>query len=262
MTPTLSLPSPFDFAVFRELECPVHRLLLLDYDGTLAPFHVERAKATPYSGVREALISTSKSRGSRTVVISGRPVAEVRGLLGLEVGVEIWGAHGWERLTPLGDFTAWPLSTTSQAELRDAWAAARRIVAEELIEVKTASVAVHLRPLSAVEAGHARRAIHDEWGGRSRRTTLVLTEFDGGLELRDLSRTKATAVETLLGESPSNALAAYLGDDLTDEDAFACLKNRGWALLISRQTRPSIATFSLCPPHEVTRFIEEWGAWA
>ena len=74
------------------------RVLMLDYDGTLAPFQVRPERATPYPGVREALEDLVEDGGTRVVIVSGRPAADLVPLLGLRQTPEIWGGHGWERL--------------------------------------------------------------------------------------------------------------------------------------------------------------------
>ena len=56
-------------------------LLMLDYDGTLAPFHVDRFAATAYPGVEERLATLSGLAQVRLVLISGRPAHELRSLL-------------------------------------------------------------------------------------------------------------------------------------------------------------------------------------
>lgn len=48
------------------------RGLLLDYDGTLAPFHAEREKAYPYLGIPEMLDNIMKAPNVRLVIITGR----------------------------------------------------------------------------------------------------------------------------------------------------------------------------------------------
>ena len=48
------------------------RVLMLDYDGTLAPFQPRPERALPYPGVREALASLIEAAGTRIVIISGR----------------------------------------------------------------------------------------------------------------------------------------------------------------------------------------------
>jgi trehalose-phosphatase len=75
-------------------------VLLLDYDGTLAPFRVERDEAVPYAGVREAVRELLGAAHTRVVVVSGRTVTNLRPLLGVEPPPELWGTHGWERMEP------------------------------------------------------------------------------------------------------------------------------------------------------------------
>jgi len=51
---------------------------------------------------------------------------------------------------------------------------------------------------------------------------------------------------------------AYLGDDLTDEDAFAAMGNRGLSILVRGEVRRSCARFWLRPPEELLHFLDEW----
>ena len=82
-------------------------LLLLDYDGTLAPFRVDRFKARPWTGVREAIGRIQRQGRTRMVVITGRPAKEIGPLLRgyppvVDPMLEVWGLHGAERLHPDG----------------------------------------------------------------------------------------------------------------------------------------------------------------
>ena len=76
--------------------------MLLDYDGTLAPFRVDRFRARPWAGVRELLAGIQNQGRTRMVVVSGRPAEEILPLLALEPAPEVWGLHGSERLRPDG----------------------------------------------------------------------------------------------------------------------------------------------------------------
>ena len=78
------------------------RVLLLDYDGTLAPFRVNPGEARPYPEVVPVLKEVMRAGGTRVVVVSGRPAGELPPLLALDQRPEIWGSHGWERLLPDG----------------------------------------------------------------------------------------------------------------------------------------------------------------
>jgi trehalose 6-phosphate phosphatase len=95
---------------FEKLRHASSRALLLDYDGTLAPFRVERNKATLYPGVQELLSALIDAKQLRVIIISGRAIDDLIPLLRLKQLPEIWGSHGWERLLPDGRYVAPDLS--------------------------------------------------------------------------------------------------------------------------------------------------------
>src|SRR5215467_2259668 len=93
-----ALDREISYAAFLDqLRSAPARVLLLDYDGTLAPFTVDRSLALPYPNVPDRLTRIVEA-GSRVVLISGRPAREVVGLVGIQPHPEIWGSHGVERL--------------------------------------------------------------------------------------------------------------------------------------------------------------------
>ena len=78
--------------------------LLLDYDGTLAPFHDDRYRAYPYDGIVPLLDRIIQSGKTKVAIITGRPIKEVQALLHPLEGLEIWGAHGLEHLSDDGRY--------------------------------------------------------------------------------------------------------------------------------------------------------------
>jgi len=91
---------------------------------------------------------------------------------------------------------------------------------------------------------------------------LTLRSFDGGLELRVPGRDKGSAVREVLAEEGVEAAAAYLGDDLTDEDAFRALQGKGLAALVRPESRPTAADIWLQAPDELILFLDRWLAAA
>jgi trehalose 6-phosphate phosphatase len=239
------------------------RVLLLDYDGTLAPFRVERDQAVPYDGVRDAVRALLSSGHTRVVVISGRNITNLRPLLGVEPPPELWGTHGWERMEPGGPLWSRELGPAARAGLDQARAALT--IDEERIEVKPASIAVHVRGLPAAEEARILVAAHDAWSPIAREAGLVLHPFDGGLELRARGWDKGDAVRAVLASEPEGTMAAYLGDDLTDEDAFRALDElgesgrvRALGVLVRGERRETRATAWLRPPQQLLAFLERW----
>lgn len=240
--------------------------LLLDYDGTLAPFRIERDRAFPYPGVQEVLRQITALRNTRLVIVTGRPAKEVTPLLGLEHRPEIWGGHGWERLLPDGSHQVMqPLEWARQALdlaydrlLALACSGLRRILLGRRVERKLASLALHWRGCPPAVTAEIRDSVTKEWGALARYTGLELCPFEEGMELRVPGRTKADAVETIIEETGQDAAVAYLGDDLTDEDAFRALKGKGLSALVRSEARPSAADLWIRPSNELLQFLWLW----
>src|SRR5215470_6364459 len=81
-------------------------LLMLDYDGTLAPFHEDRMQALPWPGITERLDRLTTMPSVHLALVTGRSARELASLLPLRHAVEIWGSHGREHLTSNGVYTS------------------------------------------------------------------------------------------------------------------------------------------------------------
>lgn len=234
------------------------RVLVLDYDGTLAPFTVDRSAAFPYPGV-PGLLAQIISGGTRVVLISGRAVREVLMLCGVHPHPEIWGSHGFQRLKTDGSYESQPLLPSQEAALLKAAQGLRQNGLEARMELKPGGVAVHWRGLEGSEVKSLKQRVLTLWNpllGDS--APVQLQEFDGGLELRIPGIHKGKAVEAVLAESGPAAAIAYLGDDQTDEDAFRALKGKGLSVLVRRDRRESDADIWLQPPEELIGFLKKW----
>lgn len=239
------------------------RVLMLDYDGTLSPFHVRPERAVPYPGVRDALEAILASGSTRVVIVSGRPAANIAPLLGLKQAPEIWGGHGWERLLPTGELKTQEPSTAVKVSLeRAASAAADAVRAGGRLERKRASVALHWRGLPTLTAAQVQSRCRAAWEEFVDNGELELLPFDGGFELRAPGCNKQHAVKAVLSETAGSSAIAYLGDDLTDEDAFAAVKPRGLAVLVRPELRDTQADVWLQPPRELIAFLKRWRAQA
>ena len=233
-------------------------LLMLDYDGTLAPFRVARDEAVPYPGVRERLRALQSESTTRLVIISGRTVADLLPLLGLEPHPEIWGCHGWERLLPSGECRLGTLPAPAREALERAadWITGAGLEARS--ERKPVSLTLHWRGLERGKAEALRRGAVAAWTPLAAAAGLELHGFDGGLELRHPGRDKGSAVREILSETPVASAIAYLGDDWTDEDAFRALAGRGLGVLVRGSRRQSAADLWLRPPDELLEFLDSW----
>ncbi|ORJ62042.1 trehalose-phosphatase [Geothermobacter hydrogeniphilus] len=252
--PTDGLPADF----WPRVEHAPQRLLMLDYDGTLAPFVPDRDRAFPYPGIRELLSELLVLQRTRLVIVTGRAVADMPPLLQLEPLPEIWGCHGWERRLAGGDIRRVELPVSVEGCLQRAWSRAVKAGIEDHLERKPASLAIHWRGLDEARKARLEDVASREWASLAADNDLQLHPFDGGLELRCPGRTKGDAVRELRAESPPGTLAVYLGDDLTDEDAFAALGEGDVGILVREQPRASRASCRLRPPDQLLEFLRTW----
>lgn len=230
----------------------------MDYDGTLAPFRVNRNKAYPYPGVAEILKQIIQNGGTRVVLVSGRHLDDLISLVGWKQLPEIWGSHGGERLLLDGTYQEATLPEQAARGLK----AAAHCIAEmgwnEHLEKKPFGLAVHWRGMKPEKMEEIMDRVVGHLSNLVEQSGLSLHKFNGGIELRLPKITKGEAVETILGEMQDETVAAYLGDDLTDEDAFAALQGRGLGVLVRDELRETKADLWLRPPEELLNFLKRW----
>jgi trehalose-phosphatase len=129
----------------------------------------------------------------------------------------------------------------------------------DLVERKASGVALHWRGLDPERAASARAAAERLWDALpDAQGALRLLAFDHGMEFRGAGRDKGTAMRTLLEEAAPGTAAAYLGDDLTDEDAFAALAGAGLGVLVAATPRPTRAAARVDSPAAALAFLERW----
>ncbi len=232
------------------------RLVLLDFDGVLAPIVDRHDRAAPSPGA----IAAIEALADRTAVaiVSGRGIADLTERLGgLSVGLA--GGHGAEivladgspahlidpeRLAPTLDTAERALEDVIGD--RDGW----------LIERKPTSLAVHhrLAPPDTVEAFLPR--VHAILGDRTGDDPgFAVLDGKAIVELRPASVDKGHAVDLFSDRTPTLE-PLVLGDDTTDEDAFrAALARNGDAILVASDPRPTAATYRLADPPAVIDFL-------
>ena len=229
--------------------------VFLDYDGTLTPI-VERPEAAVLAEDTRVVLC-SLVQHCTVAVVSGRDLEDVRRRVGI---VELYyaGCHGFDIQGP-GVRYEHPLAHAGAAKLRE--------VAEEIardvrgiggveLEAKRFALAVHYRRAREAEAPAVRGAVER---ALARHSGLRLSEGKKVLDLQpDIPWDKGRAVLWLLQAlrlERKDVLPLYVGDDLTDEDAFRALAERGVGIAVHEDRRPTAARFTLRNPGEVRTFL-------
>jgi trehalose 6-phosphate phosphatase len=240
-------------------------LLLLDYDGTLAPFRVDRTKARPWTGVREALGRIQRQGHTRMVVITGRPAKEIGPLLRgyppvIDPMLEVWGLHGAERLYPDGRRELEQAPPETQRRLDELREHLRHNNLGGQFEDKPNAAVMHWRGASPRTAKFIEMRTRELFEPLARLQGLTLLPFEGGLELR-VGRDKGAAISTLVAEAPPGCPVAYVGDDLTDEAGFRAVNQAQGphlSVLMRAEHRETAADVWLRPPAEMRGFLKRW----
>lgn len=237
---------------------PVERwLVVLDYDGTLAPIVDHPDLAHPAPGA--VGVVTALAERTTVAVVSGRPIADVRRRLG-NLTLSYAGGHGTELV--LSDGVESPLIDPDHVvDTLDAVQAELEALVDAepgwFLERKQASLAVHHRLadddsvaslLPRVEALLERR--RDEPPG------FEVLSGKAVAELRPTGADKGAALHRIHAATRT-LLPLVVGDDVTDEDAFAAAHELGGqGILVSEDPRPSLADRRLKDPDAVVRFLD------
>lgn len=255
----LRQPNHVEVQQFMKLvaQSPVSALLL-DYDGTLAPFRLNRQEALPYPGTIPILEEIMANGRTRVVIITGRIAHEVIPLLGLSRQPEIWGCHGSERLRPDGTCERTTVEDSVLNALADADRWLKHQGLRDRAEFKIGAIAFHWRGLDELTAEKARDTVLRGWSPIAQSARMELLEFDGGIEMRMLDCDKGDAVRTILKEVGPEVPVAYLGDDLTDERAFFALGSRGLTALVRSEWHQTAAALWIKPPEGLLDFLTRW----
>jgi len=223
--------------------------LFMDFDGTLAPLQSRPQRVRLTHVMRRALRQLARHPKVRMWVISGRVRTDVQRRVNVD-GVQCLGLHGWD-----GGHGALLKLKTYQA-LRSA----KREIRERLrglsgvwVEDKAPVFAVHYRDASSITALQVTKAVREVVGPLEPDLRLLRGLKVWEVLPRDF-KGKGAAITALTAKLPPDALAIYLGDDVTDEVGFAALP-KGLTVRVGAR-RSTAARFYLRDPEEVASFLE------
>jgi trehalose 6-phosphate phosphatase len=229
--------------------------LFLDFDGTLAEIAPRPDAVQVEPGLVDTLERLRGRLDGALAIVTGRPVAVIDGFLA-PARLDAAGLHGVERRvagTLSGGRAEDHPDLRRQVERLHAESAA---LANVLIEDKGASVAVHWRLASPDDAGRAEalvKAAAETLGGAYR---LQLGKAVG--EIVPAQATKAHAIRAFMEQAPyAGRIPVFLGDDRTDEIAFASVTEDG-GVAVRIGDGETVATRRLPDPAAVRALLRGW----
>jgi len=237
-------------------------LVAVDFDGTLAPFVTDPPKARALPGGLEALRAAAALGGVTTAVVSGRDLATLEMLTGIgpDDDITLIGSHGAqtnhgdrvERASATGAAFLDEAATALLATLRDELEAIRSRYPAVRLEYKPAAVVLHTRGVEPSAADAATKAAHE--AGRRHAGVLVMP----GKEVVELSVSAADKGSTLadLARTSRSDATLYVGDDVTDERAFAALHPLSGDLTVKVGAGETVAVQRVADPEAVVELLK------
>jgi trehalose-phosphatase len=221
------------------------QLILLDYDGTIVPIRGKPPLARLSKAGKLELKKISRSPGIKLGIITGRALKDIHGLLGVK-GILISANHGFEVyhkgkiFYPCGRGFKKPMDSLG----KKLWEHLDHIP-RLLLESKGFSVAVHFRLVPRKywdDIECVMRRVSAPW---RKRFNWKLT---GGKRLWEVRPAvhwnKGDVALWIWKKFAPRSIPWYFGDDLTDEDAFRVLKNKGITVTVGRRTHSRAKYFA------------------
>ncbi len=255
------LPSALE--CFEQIEQATGRrglVVFLDYDGTLTPI-VDRPEDADLADDTKEWIQ-QLARQCPVAIVSGRDLKDVRQRVGLP-DIYYAGSHGFDIAGPENETMGEGLGDRFIPRLDQAEERLHQKLAGiegSRLERKKYALAVHYRLVAEDRIAEVEQAVREalaQTGG------LRLSGGKKVFELRpDVDWDKGKAVRWLLTEAlgleTDAVLPIYIGDDVTDEDAFKELHDDGIGILVDGEgyRQDSAAHFRLKDPNEVRHFLQ------
>jgi trehalose-phosphatase len=229
-------------------------IICLDYDGTLTPIRPSPPEAILDDDMRAALVKLAEV--TPVAIVTGRQLSDARQMVDIDL---IYAAsHGFEMKFPdepaqsYGPAEAYRAAIADTADTAEDAASAIKGV---MIERKPFSTAVHFRqtaPEDMPKVGKLVEALQAQHPDLRVLQGKKVSEFQPRIDW-DKGRAVALLAERL-GVPLEGVL--YIGDDVTDEDAFRAIAGSGIGILVNETDRETSAQYRLDDPEEVRAFLE------
>lgn len=238
-------------------------LLLLDYDGTLAPIAGRPDQALIPSQSKRSLQHLSQNLSCEVAIISGRTLSDIKQMVGLK-DIIYSGNHGLEVEGPKIKFQSFiPLRYQKILDkIKNQLQEGLSVIPGAWVEDKGSTLSVHYRLVAPGKIPEVKTIFQENTMVDRLCRDIETKSGKMVLEIKPpVLWDKGKIVLWLLARQmflleDRELLPIYVGDDMTDEDAFRALQNKGWTVFVGK-SKDSSAQYYLNNPQEVSKFLQE-----
>jgi trehalose 6-phosphate phosphatase len=238
-------------------------VLFLDYDGTLAPLAETPARALMTLKTKKLLKKLSRLSRCRLAIISGRSLKDLKKMVGID-GITYVGNHGLEMEGPGIKFGC-PVTRSHKATLRHIKNELKAKLSSFIgvfVEDKGLTLSIHYRRVDKKQLRRLKKLFHEIIFPYTIRDKIRISRGKKVFEIRPpIAWDKGRVALWLLNRwklslKDKKIVSFYIGDDITDEDAFEALGDAGIAIFVGKPKK-SYAKYYLRDTEEVKKFISD-----
>ncbi len=227
-----------------------HRLILLDYDGTLVPFADDPNQAFPDELLLELLKDLSVQQNTRVVLISGRMYHTLDKWF-KDLDLELVAEHGMWIRTADGWQESERQSLKWMREVKEIFQDFADNTPGAFIEEKDCGLAWHYRNSDKWLADIRAYQLFKSLVNYCTRNGLEILDGNKVIEVKNIGVNKGSAVQKWLKKDFDFVIA--IGDDRTDEDVFKVLPEDSWGIKVGNLQ--TIAPFRLSDYNQVRQLL-------
>ncbi|MFH1868003.1 MAG: trehalose-phosphatase [Candidatus Omnitrophota bacterium] len=232
-------------------------LLLLDYDGTLTPIVRRPDKALLSPKTKTVLKNLIKNKCIILSVVTGRSIKKIKALVGLS-NIYYAGNHGLEigfgkssSVIPEARKSLSLVKKLSAILKKELWA-----VKNAEIEDKGVTISVHYRRVSSRQIPQLKKIVSEITQSYVKSKKIIVGGGKKIIEIRPPVKWDKGKYCLYLLKKFKGALPVYIGDDITDEDAFKALKKKGITIFVRGEKKTSCAQYYVTSIAKVAVFLK------
>ncbi len=238
-----------------------HRLLILDYDGTLVPFAKQPQQAAPPARILDLLAALASDPQNRVALMSGRSAENLDRWFGNIRGMWLVAEHGAEFKTPFA-----PAWESLRPQEPTEWKSTVMPILDHFVdrtpgsfvEEKKYALVWHYRMADPEFGDWLANELVSMLEAMLAETELRAFRGDKIVEVKPVWANKGEVLERLLDSRFDPDFVLAVGDDRTDEDLFERLQSNAWKVHIGPgPTRASHVVANFADLRRVLEFFAE-----